>query len=718
MDSAAAPPCPMNDQRITILWRASLIGVALAVIPWSVQGQEPIAGSGTPAVTPEKTPLPAPITNAPPAPPIELIPVATQPAPEVPQEPTAGEPPVKPAVQPVDPGLPATQPVQVPESPPAEIKPPVGEVLPPGGASANTTLPTAQPAAVAGETPAVAPAVAGSDAAGVGANQPAAGNAPAPVLLSVPMDLASVSAALERLVADHGALARPLDLGLLADGRKLPAIVFGAEGPLALEERPTVLLLGAFDGEAPTGGLAVLAVCAELLREAASLPAGVAFAAVPWASPEAVELSLLGHSSDGRNLRPLDEDRDGRVDEDGPDDLDGDGQILQMLVEDPDGPWTRQGNQRLLARAKAGDAPRFSLSLEGKDDDGDGRFNEDGPGGVVLDLNFPVGRVGPWVDPLSGVLPLSESLSRTYADFALARRAAIVIVFQGSHGRLAIPGGTKSTSAAGWMPDADRSVFERAGSAFQATTLRRNSPISTLLECRGRERPGASIDWFYSVGGALALELAPWGPALDAAPDAVPENARFDSTRGDKKIPDGVSSEDLAWIRWLDDSSGGIGFIDWHPVALGNGAQALVGGWEPGTRTIPPADKLARALQGLGDFTRRLSASLPRLELRVIEASRDGEVCRIRARLANAGVLPTGLSISDRRHGSVGAWLALELPAGARLVAGLERSTLARLAGGGISRECEWIVVAPAGSTFSLRAGGDWALSVAKEVKP
>ena len=228
------------------------------------------------------------------------------------------------------------------------------------------------------------------------------------------------------------------------------------------------------------------------------------------------------------------------------------------------------------------------------------------------------------------------------------------------------------------------------------------------------------MDWFYAVAGALSVEVAPWGPALDATGEAAAENARFDTPRSEtgRKHLDGVSPEDLSWARWLDDTRGGLGFVDWHPVDIGQGRQALVGGWEPGTRTSPPVENLARALQGLADFTRRLSASLPKLELRVAQATREGDVCRIRARVANAGALPTGLAISDRRIGAVGAWLALELPAGAKLIAGEERCTLTRLAGGGISRECEWIVVAPEGSTFSLRAGGDWSLPISKEVKP
>lgn len=640
--------------------------------------------------------------------------MAPQPAPSA--EPVAAKQEQKPAPEPVTAKpeqKPAAEPVVNPTPPPpVPANPPV--LAPPKSQEPAPSDPAIKP----GEAPATNPTAAAP--APLPVEHPAASVPAVLPTLTVLKDLASVQAALDKITTEHAALARALDLGSTTDGRKVPAILFGAEGPLALEDRPCVMLVGALDGESPTGGLAVLQISQELMNEPGNLPSGVCFVAVPWASPEAIELTLQGRSADGRNTRPVDEDRDGRVDEDGPDDLDGDGQILQMLVEDPEGPWIRPAGQRLLARARPGDAPRYTLTLEGKDDDGDGLYNEDGPGGVVLDLNFPVGRTGPWEDNLGGVLPLSEALSRKYADFALARHAAIVILFQGNHGRLGIPGGSKPTTKAGWMPEADRSVFERVYASFLGATARRNLPLATLLECRGRERRGAAIDWFYSVAGAMAVEIAPWGPALDATAESATENARFDNPKGEngRKPIDGVLPEDLAWARWLDDKRGGLGFVDWHPVDLGNGTQALVGGWEPGARTTPPPESLARALQGLADFARRVSAGLPRLELRVAEASREGEVCRIRARLANAGALPTGLAISDQRVGAVGAWLELGLPAGAKLIAGSERCKLARLAGGGISRECEWIVVAPAGSTFTLKAGGDWATSIGKEVKP
>jgi murein tripeptide amidase MpaA len=52
-------------------------------------------------------------------------------------------------------------------------------------------------------------------------------------------------------------------------------------------------------------------------------------------------------SSSRSNRRPVDNDRDGLLDEDGPDDLDGDGSVTQMWRADPDG---RRGNGRRRVR--------------------------------------------------------------------------------------------------------------------------------------------------------------------------------------------------------------------------------------------------------------------------------------------------------------------------------------------------------------------------------
>ncbi len=95
---------------------------------------------------------------------------------------------------------------------------------------------------------------------------------------------------------------------------------------------------------------------------------------------------------DSRNARPHNDDMDDQTDEDGVDDLDQNGIITKMRVKDPNGQWLPvPGEPRLMKRAdwSKGEKGIYKLYTEGIDNDGDGEYNEDGPGGVNVGVNFP-----------------------------------------------------------------------------------------------------------------------------------------------------------------------------------------------------------------------------------------------------------------------------------------------------------------------------------------
>jgi hypothetical protein len=92
------------------------------------------------------------------------------------------------------------------------------------------------------------------------------------------------------------------------------------------------------------------------------------------------------------NSKPTDDDADGLVDEDSPDDLNNDGQITQMRVKDPEGTWLPHPNKiRLMKTAdpNKGETGVYKIYTEGLDNDGDGEYNEDHTGGIALNRNFP-----------------------------------------------------------------------------------------------------------------------------------------------------------------------------------------------------------------------------------------------------------------------------------------------------------------------------------------
>lgn len=119
-----------------------------------------------------------------------------------------------------------------------------------------------------------------------------------------------------------------------------------------------------------------------------------------------------------KNSRPVDEDLDGKTDEDGPEDLNNDGMITWMRVKDIDGEWIPDPSEtRLMKKAdpKKGEKGIYKLYLEGTDNDGDGQFNEDPPGGIEVCCNFP--HDFDFNNNDTGLWPVSEPETIAVLDF-------------------------------------------------------------------------------------------------------------------------------------------------------------------------------------------------------------------------------------------------------------------------------------------------------------
>ena len=128
-------------------------------------------------------------------------------------------------------------------------------------------------------------------------------------------------------------------------------------------------------------------------------------------------------SSSRSNQRPEDGDRDGLIDEDPPEDLDGDGSITTMWIEDPDGRWERdEDDPRIFNFVRDGEPGGWTrLGSEGIDNDGDGRINEDGPGGDDMNRNWPTDWKPNYVQRGAGEFTLSNPETKAIADFILTK---------------------------------------------------------------------------------------------------------------------------------------------------------------------------------------------------------------------------------------------------------------------------------------------------------
>lgn len=525
------------------------------------------------------------------------------------------------------------------------------------------------------------------------------------------------------------ATAELVDLGQSRGELPLVALRIGAPGGVPFAERHTLLCIGGLDGISLAGSEAVLAIAADLLREPDLIPRDVTVLCLPWANPDGLKAQLAfargeAPCSRGRNALSIDDDLDDLFDEDGPDDIDGDGQVTSMLVEDAGGAWQRASDGRFLVAAGTGDGPRYNLFREGRDDDGDGFFNEDGWGGVRLDRNFPSDWIGPRSSLSPGFSPLSEPGSIALAKLLKAPEVFGALFFEGSTGsvqgasELEVAGADKvekRVEGSSLVVDLVHSLFAKVIGPDGAAESR--APISD---------PGSPATWAWRALGVPSVRVSAWGPELGTVRGTASQTAAFsirkesEGTRmmpnergeeyGQLACPEGAS---MPWSAWLNDRRGGIGFVDWHPVVLEGAGSVLVGGWEALSVQNPPEDQLSDGVAGSVALVRGVLDALPAISVDVVTATRDGELCTLKAVVQSTGELPG--DFFDRG----GMQIRLTLPEGARLIAGAQQTDWV-LSSDNSAISMEWLVFAPVDALLKVQLVGaaDDAVVVEKEVRP
>lgn len=165
----------------------------------------------------------------------------------------------------------------------------------------------------------------------------------------------------------------------------------GTEAKAKNKTKPAIFVMANPEGLHPLASHAALKLANDLLKNEAAM--AFTWYVLPVLNPDAHERYFQPVKWENpRNAMKVNDDQDDAVDEDGPNDLNGDGFITQMRVKDPQGIWIiDETDNRLMRRADAskGEKGIYKLYLEGIDNDGDGAYNEDPPGGVNTGINFP-----------------------------------------------------------------------------------------------------------------------------------------------------------------------------------------------------------------------------------------------------------------------------------------------------------------------------------------
>ncbi len=339
-------------------------------------------------------------------------------------------------------------------------------------------------------------------------------------------------------------------------------------------------------------------------------------------------------ASSGRSFRvPKDDDRDGLVDEDGPDDLDGDGNICTMRRRDPFGRYrTDPEEPRLMIPIKPGEKGEWTLlGDEGIDNDGDGRINEDEDGYVDGNRNWGFNWQPPYVQSGSGDFPFEAAGLRAIAKYILDRPNIIVVYAFHNSGGMYLRG--PSSKAAGPMNPSDVSVYDILGKnaekivpGYRYLVVWKDLYTTT----------GDFTDFTYNLVGAYSFvgELFMSGSEVYRSSGEKPQ--------GPGEIDLAGSAQERERLKFSDNVVQGDLYRPWKAFRHPQYGDIEIGGWIKMSSRLPHPFMLNELVFRNASAVLFAAAQTPRISLDVFSIEKIGdELYRVRVRLANANAIPS-----------------------------------------------------------------------------
>ncbi len=461
----------------------------------------------------------------------------------------------------------------------------------------------------------------------------------------------ALEAALKQLHAAWPKLTRLQALGKSEEGRTIWALTITNFATGADTDKPGIYVDGAIHGNEIQASEVCLYLANSLLTGYEKNPVVKrlvderAFYIVPVVNVDSRARTFEGPAGlvTGRTARVAhDDDRDGLADEDGYDDLDGDGQILQMRVADPLGPLrSHPDDARVMIPAEPGKPGQWRLlGWEGIDNDGDGRLNEDPPGYLDMNRNYGFGWQPRYVQAGAGDFPLSAAPTRAVAGFVLRKPNLVFEMTFHNWGGLFIRG--PGTKLAGPYSPEDVKTYDRLGHEGEKIV----PGYRYIVGYKDMYTTHGDFDEFmYSNLGVQGFtgELYTSSQMAYAKPKPAPA--------------DDEAAEAYSWRidevekhKFDDNLTLGEMFTDWHEVDHPQLGKVQIGGWHKLTTRMPPPFQLPELVHRNAAVVLFVARQAPEVSLSLEDVTDLGRgLKRVRVRLENPGVLPS-LSAQARRH--------------------------------------------------------------------
>jgi len=499
-------------------------------------------------------------------------------------------------------------------------------------------------------------------------------------------NFSALTKALQDLASKNKNITKLSSIGKTLNGKDIWMLQISGNKDPKPEVKQALLICGNLEGDHVVGSEVALGIAEYLINgygndeKVTKILDKRTFYIVPRLNPDGAELffgkTLIEHPG---NLRPRDDDYDWLTDEDGPEDLNGDGIITLMRVKNKEGEWYIDKKDSRLMHKKQKDTPLDSLYKiypEGIDNDGDENYNEDGIGGYNINRNFPhnfgynikgyqfypaseqetralidfMNRYIPELETqahknICGMLVFSkydnlagsagiECGKPTFPEIT-ARQAATPQMFSQFGGRRRPQQQTTQRQPKDPQPkktdDNDLPLFKKVSDKYKEITGIDNTiaekPVGSLLE------------WGYFQYGAPTFSANLWSVRKET-PDTTKKDKKVDkSEAGPEKSMDRQAlmrqrfaastgggnsqqadkkksdSQDQKWLNWIDKKNEGKGFIRWEKFQHKQLGEVEIGGFQPYLRVNPPAEQIKSLSESHAKFALYLAEQFAEIEL-------------------------------------------------------------------------------------------------------
>lgn len=515
------------------------------------------------------------------------------------------------------------------------------------------------------------------------------------------------------------------ELGRSHEGRPIPLLTLTNQETGADTDKAAIWIDANIHATEIAGTTTALAIVHTLLSGYGSdahitrLLDQVTFYIAPRLNPDGAALAMAENPRYVRSgTRPYPEDE--RAPGLHAEDIDGDGRILQMRVQDPNGEWKVSPLDARLMQLRGPDEHEgvfYRLFPEGRIEAFDGYLITMARPlqGLDFNRNFPFEWQPESTEQGAGPYPASEPETRAAVTFITSHPNINIAITYHTYGGVILR--PYSTRADEQMETDDLWVYQRMGERGKEFTEYPCLSIYHGFRYHPKEvTHGGFDDWVYDFMGIFAFTIELWDLRVQAGIEVKEYIEWF------RNHP---HEEDLKILRWLEEHGGDGAIVDWYPYDHPQLGKIEIGGFNRlFTWSNPPRHWIGAEAERNVPFALSLADMLPRLEVRELSVEALGaESYRLRLVVENSGFLPSYTSAQGRkRKASRPIRVKLGLPDGVSLMLGKARTELGHLAGrshrldvsSGYASSptdnrawAEWIVHGPAGAEIDIEILGD-----------